>query len=467
MALASYPEARSPVELSLSPVYHYQYSSISKTLDKLAADNKKRSVLQKSIQELCMSYFHPPAWQAYYLLQTDTTPLCKPHSPTMKDRTYIATPNNVIAGNKPLSIGYETSFINLSDSDGSWSLPLSIKRLPLDQNASECALSQLEELFVNPNLDLSASLVINTLDSKYGNARYLSPAHQHEHMVNVVRLRWGMKVWKRHYRTDTGGHPGIYGDQYYLQAQSGYKTYKKSPTKETYQVFQRSIFDLPADEELQFGTRTVKGRKLNVELWRWNDMMIRTKNGHNMKDKPFDLVAIRTTDAQTGKLVFDREMFVAISGKRKAEVSIDQGYEFYRRRYDIEPYLRFAKQRLLLQDYQTPDTEHLDNWLLVQQLTGWLLYAASNEADFQPRKWEQYLPKNKQVKFAPRLSLSQVRKVAQKLFLTFDPEPFKPIKSKKGKGRQKGQTFEPRKRHKVVKKNTRKLKRKIKTEQIE
>jgi hypothetical protein len=35
MGLASQTNARSVVEVSLSPCYHYQYSSINKTIDKL------------------------------------------------------------------------------------------------------------------------------------------------------------------------------------------------------------------------------------------------------------------------------------------------------------------------------------------------------------------------------------------------------------------------------------------------
>jgi len=452
MALASYPEARTPVELSLSPVFHYQYSSIHKALHYLAADSQKRSMLQKDIQELCMSYFQSAASPAYYLLATDTTPQCKPHSPSLKERTYIATPNNVIAGNKPLNIGYETSFINISDGNKAWSLPLSIRRVAFTQTASECALQQLEELFEHPTLGFKEHLVVNTLDSKYGNPHYLAPAHQHDQLVNVVRLRSGMKVWKQNIRTDTGGAPGIYGEKYYLHAESQYKSYKHPKTKESYQVFQQSIFELPADETLRFCTQTSKGRKLLVELWRWNNLMFRTKNGHNMKDKPFDLIAVNVFDAQSGKRIFDREMFIAITGKHKDTLSIYQGYEFYRRRYDIEPYLRFAKQRLMFNNYQTPDTEHLDSWLWVIQLASWLLYTASEETRYQPRKWEQYLPKNKQVKLGERLSISQTRKSIQNLFLTFDPEPFKPIKCKKGKGRKFGQRFQPRKRYPVLKK---------------
>ena len=226
MALASFQEARSPVELSLSPVYQYQYSSIAKVLDNLSADERSHSTVQEIIQGVCMSYYQPPEFSNIYLLQTDTTPVCKPHSPTLKERTHVAVPNNVIRGNKPLNIGYEVSFVNLSDIKSHWSLPLAIKRVNVKETASECALGQLKSLFAHPQLGFSEKLMVNTLDSKYGTAHFLAPAHQHDNLVNIVRLRAGMKVWKRDYHLKTGGAPGIYGEKYYLLSQSRYKTYK-------------------------------------------------------------------------------------------------------------------------------------------------------------------------------------------------------------------------------------------------
>ncbi len=65
MALASYQEARSPVELSLSPVFHYQYSSINKSLHYVAVDAQERSALEKIVQEFCMSHYQPSAYQPF------------------------------------------------------------------------------------------------------------------------------------------------------------------------------------------------------------------------------------------------------------------------------------------------------------------------------------------------------------------------------------------------------------------
>lgn len=453
MALSCYKEAKSPVELSLCPLYHYQYSSIYDALSDLAKDAKERSGVQQAIQSLCMSYFDRIGPLVF---QTDSSPVRKPHSPTLKDRGYIAIPNNVIKGNKPLSIGYEVCFVNISAGADKWSLPLSEERVGIDQTPSQKAIDQLGQLLNHPALGLGEELILNTLDSKYGNAYYMAPSWQFDNMVSVVRLRAGMKVWEEDWREDTGGAPQVYGDKFYLHHQSKMKTYQKHPqTGLPYEVFQRSVFEKSAEDYAEWSAQTAKGRKINIQVWRWEQMMIRTKDGHNMKDKPFDLLGVKITDAETGKLVFDREMFLAISGRRKQEVSTPEGYKVYRRRYDIEPFLRFSKQQLLLEKYQTPDVGHFDNWLLFNQLASWLLYTASDEVQYRPRKWEQYLPENKNAHQQARLSMAQTRKAAQDLFLTFDPNSFKPLKSKKGRPRHKGETQIQRTRFPVVRKTTR------------
>lgn len=466
MALASYQEARSPVELSLSPVYQYQFSSISKAIDRLCLDAENRASLQRDLQRLCMNYFdHSSA--DYYLLQTDTTPMCKAHSPTLPKRTFVAVPNNVVPGNRPLSIGYETSCINLCDSQSNWSLPLALDRVALEETASECALGQLAELLSHPDLPWEDKLVINTCDSKYGNAEFLSRAYQHPQVVNVFRLRAGMRIWDPYEGPQRKGRSRVYGEKYYLNRESCHKSYRNRHTGEMPEVFQRSLFERPADEHTKISSQTSKGRHITIELWRFNNMMMRSKTDYNMKDKLLDIVAVEVRDSDTGNLIFGREMYIGLCGQRKEEIAMPQAHRCYRQRFGIEHYLRFAKQQLLMQRYQTPDIEHLDNWLLIQQIVPWLLYAASDETTRCVRKWEKYLPENKIAPTTGRLSMPQTRRGLQNLFLTLDLTPFKPLKSIKGKGRLPGTTFEPRKRYKRVKKVAHKRKSKTKCEQIE
>jgi len=305
MALASYEGARSVTGLSESPVYHYQYSSISKSVRELARDAKERSVVQEEFQKLSYPYYCPVEEStAHVLLHTDSTPVEKIYSPTLANRTYIAIPNNVIPGNKPLSVGYDVSFINLSEPETKWSLPLSVQRVSERETASQRAIAQLNQLFSHPDLGLSQRLVLNSLDCKYGNAAYLAPTFGFENLVNVVRMRSGMKVWTADPRPDTGGAPGVYGEKYYLIDQGGLKTYKKHPkTGLPYDVYRHSVFDLPRQEHFKIEAQTSSGRDIVIELSRWNDLMIRTRAGNNMKDKPFDLLNVKVLDAKslTGK----------------------------------------------------------------------------------------------------------------------------------------------------------------------
>lgn len=456
MALASCGEARSPVELCVSPLYHYQYSSITDALTDMAEVPGGRARARQSVQALCMR--HLPGTGRIFL-QTDTTPIGKAHSPTLPGRTYIAVPNNVIPGNRPLDIGYEVSFVNVSEPATKWSLPLDIERVGTDETATERALSQLGRLFAHPALGLSGKLCVNALDSKYGTAAYLSPAWAMDSLVSVVRLRAGMKVWTPAAGGSPRGAPKVYQQALYLCAESRARPYKRHPaTGQPYEVGQPSIFEREPDEALCMEAQTASGRKTLVHLWRWNGLKLRSKGGHNMKEKPFDLLAVKVTDAESGRALFGQEMYVAISGRRRAEIATGEGCQTYRHRYDIEPQMRFSKQKLLLDKYQTPDEGHFDNWLLCNQLAAWLLYTASDEVDFRPRKWRKYLPENKAAQTRPRRSIAQTRHAAQELFLTFDPGPFLPLKSKKGRPRQKGETQIQRTRYEVVKKTSKKAK---------
>jgi hypothetical protein len=120
MALSSYEKSESLVELSLSPLFHYQFSSLYKPIHHMAGNEEDYKKVVKLILEFCLKYAKS---QKRVRLQTDVTPMIKEHSPTLENRQYVKKSNNVIKGNKPLSIGYPLSSINLS-CESNWSLPL-------------------------------------------------------------------------------------------------------------------------------------------------------------------------------------------------------------------------------------------------------------------------------------------------------------------------------------------------------
>lgn len=448
-ALCSYQAAQSVVELSLSPIYRYEHTSIYKVIERLAKDSRMYTECQSAILQLCLRYLCL-ASNKRIRLQTDVTPLLKPHSPSLADRQYVKVSNSVIKGNKPISIGYPLSCIHWS-AEYKWSLPLVRSRVSSEQTASSLAVEQLESLLEVLEEQLDLELIINTADSAYTQASYLCPLYEKENLVNITRFRYGTKVYTAATGDNPTGAKKVYDKEFHLRDATRTITGKAAKTGKAYEKEQISIFDLPHSEKQFLDTQTTKGKALHIELYRWNGLKMRSKNGHNMKHKAFDLLGVKVFDATSKKLVFKRTMFVCIFGKKRAKVTTREAYWDYRHRYDIEPSFRFNKQKLFLDSYGGESVQHIDNFLLVNQLANWLLYLAADEVQFVPRKWEKKSQKT------TRLSIAKTRRSTESLFLTFDETPFLPQSTNKGKGRIKTKT----KKYKVVKKaNIAKKKRK-------
>jgi hypothetical protein len=455
IALSSYDSAQSVVELSESPLFHHQYSSLRDGIHGIGNTEEEQSRTMAALRHIVLSQISYSK-EEWLLLQTDASGVSKAHSACLEDRQYIKIANNVIKDNKPISIGYPISLVNVSipPLGNKWSLPVSIKRIVSTQSAVECAVEQVSELQQQENLELAQQSIINTLDSGYGCPNYIEPTYKHKNLVNIIRFRYGKKVWQPAQCANfDNGAPLVYGEKYYLIDFSAFKTYTRKGAP--YQVYQRSIFDLVHQDYIELDGQTAKGRNLKIMIWRWTNLLVRTKDGHNMKDKAFDLIASKVIDADTGQLVFNKTMFTTIHGQRKDEITTQQAFESYRHRYDIEPSIKFCKQKLLLEKYQTPDKQHFDNWLVVVMAAFWLLFTAASSATYKPKKWQKYKAVNKKATEPNTiLTPSQVRQAAQDFFLTFDSTPFLPVKCKNGPGRQKGTPINQRTRYFVVKKST-------------
>lgn len=444
MALCSYEGACSVVQLSESEVYHYQFSSVFKSIHDLAKTPEDYEKQKQTIIKFCLKHIFSAPDLAFLnngrlVLQTDVTPAIKAHSPSLEGKQYVHVANEIIKGNKPISVGYPISSINFCAS-ANMSVPLSRGRVPLTQTESTYASAQLLALLPELLKQSGCELVINTTDSSYTHAAYFSPLYGQEKLVCVSRFRNGTQVYAPPVPTDDTtqtegksiGAPTVYGKGFYLIEQTRiYKT-KVAQTGQIHEKEQVTIHEHAYAEHQVVEVTTSKGRRLRIELTRWNDMKIRSKKGYSMKDKPFDIVGVKTFDANTGELVFKDEMFVCICGKQKKQVSTEQAYQYYRSRYGIEPSFRFNKQKLFLDSYQCEDAQHFDNFLLVNQLANALLYLVAQEVTFTPKKWERN--KSRSLKQTGQLSMAKARRAAQSLFSTFDKTPFLPKTSNKGKG---------------------------------
>jgi hypothetical protein len=127
ISLASFKNARSVVVLSGSSLFHHQYSNIAEVINRVCVKESDYESISKMLLCFCMQYYSVPMGNIYRF-NSDSNTILKLFSPTL---TQVHIPSNVIVSNKPLSVGYRTSAITVSESDG-WQLPLATKRINLD-----------------------------------------------------------------------------------------------------------------------------------------------------------------------------------------------------------------------------------------------------------------------------------------------------------------------------------------------
>jgi len=448
MSLGSERTARNPTQLSVSQFFQYHYSITGKVMKEFGEQlNSNDSESLKS--ELRQTFFDKLPEQSVYNLSSDFTTIRKPESPTLAERGFVNVPNVVIYGNKPIDIGYYISCVNLHLYDeqhpASWSIPLDNLRVPVQSDKNSVAAQQLARIIGDKKLPLAQSdKITNTSDSGYTVPAFIAPLiEEFDNLLLISRMRYGIKVYKAYEgEQKEAGRDKVYEDEpYYLQTESE-RMFTHPKTKERFSKAQRPIFELPHDEVINYETTTAKGREIIVQILRWDDVLLRGKNGHKMDDKPCDVICIRFIDKQSAELLFKREIFVGIWGENRRTHTTKQIQIDYKHRYDIEPHNRFSKQQLLADKYQTSDVKSLDAWLYTVMLTFWLLYFSATDTQVCVHPWEKYLPKVKRSeKSNDRMSVAMTRKGAKRLFSTFDLRPFKPQESKNGQGRKKNDTL--------------------------
>lgn len=227
--------------------------------------------------------------------------------------------------------------------------------------------------------------------------------------------------------TQHRGHPRWYGERFDLKDDTTWH----SP-----------------DETTQTILTTYRGRQLTVTVSAWDQMLMRGKKDCPMHQEPFTLLQIQVTDTD-GKLVF-RPMWLIVMGQRHQELKPLDSWQAYRQRFDLEHFLRFGKQRLLMTAFQTPDIQHEQNWVKLTLLAYVQLWAARELAVHLPRSWERYLNRSPQSHITP----STVQRDLARIIAEIDTPAAAPKRRGKSTGRALGQSQVQRPRQQVVKKST-------------
>lgn len=383
-ALSSNATARSVVELSLNPCFRHGYGSLYDAIDHFFQSTSPqqgddgRGLREQQIMRLIVPLLPVPHQRTFWLLGVDVTPVPRPFADTLEDRGFVYHPNTV-RGNRPVTIGHQYSALvalpeKAHRTDPPWVVPLSLRRVGSQELGTLVGARQVETVLADETLPFGKALCVMVADSAYTGVPVLGRVAPHQHLVTITRLRGNRTLYRsappptdaqrRH------GHPTWYGPPFKL----------REPT----------TWGAP-DETATTGWTTKHGRPLIVYLEAWHDLLLRGTNEVPMYRYPFTLLRARVVDTE-GNLVFQRPFWLIAIGNRRRDVSLVEAWESFGRRYDLEHFFRFGKQRLLATTYQTPDVEHEENWWQIIQLAYTQLWLARALAHALPRHWERSLP---------------------------------------------------------------------------
>jgi len=442
-ALSSTPDARSVVELSLSPFFRREYPSVYDAIGCLfqpsepeKADEERREWEQKWMQ-LIASYLPQPQERKFWLFGIDVVSIPRLFSPTLPDRTFVYQPNT-IKGNKPVTIGHQYSHLvffpeKFNDDDAPWTVPLIVRRIHSDEKATTLGAEQIDVLMGDETLSWHNELCVAVEDSTYSAVTHLGPVMKqgHEDLVVVARAR-GNRVFYRQAspveeENRPSGHPTWYGECFDL----------KDP----------DTWGEP-DEVTAVPFTTRSGRQYRAKMEGWHNLLTTGTHEWPMHRFPFTLIRVRVLD-EAGNQVFKRTMWLIVIGKRRHELSIQEAWEAYGQRYDVEHYFRFGKQRLLERAYQTSDDERAENWMYIVALTKVQLWLARDLAQSLPRPWERHLPEMKRETSGPSFVQRDFGRIIRHIGTPAQP----PKPRGNSPGRAEGGKQPPRKHYPVIRKS--------------
>jgi hypothetical protein len=427
--LSSNTTAQTVVELSMNAAFRRAYSALFTALDEWKPDKAS-----KTLAQLAGPYLPKPVRLPFWLIGTDVTPQPRVHAQTLEDRSYVHQPNTV-KSNKPITIGHAYSSVVLFPEEESehgpvWVVPMSVQRVKSSEDKEMVGALQVQTLLDDETLPFHSELCVEVEDSGYSKPAFLAQNRKKTNLVTIARARNRRSFYRQPpvvAGEEGAGHPIWYGTPFSL------------PDETTWHVP-----DVTATTTMV----SLSGKTYRVEIEGWNNMLMKGERKPAilpMHQYPFTLVRIRLFNAQ-GELAFQRPLWLIVMGERRNEITLLHIFHAYQRRYDIEHFFRFGKQRLLLDRYQTPETNREEKWWLMSHLAYLQLWIARTVAQTVPRPWEAIPPAHLQ----QPLSATHVQRDFERIIRQFGTPAAAPKRRGNAPGRRKGVVFTPRPRPAVV-----------------
>jgi hypothetical protein len=326
-------------ELSLSPVFRRKWPSIYEGLE----DNRPRPKRQR---ELLINQI--PSCERI-LLAGDHTAWGRRESKTLKDRTYEHG-GKVISG-KPITVGHGYSTIAwIPEEKGSWALPLCHQRITSFENPLRRAAFQLKQICQHLR-----QRPLSLWDSEYGCAKFVEQTADIA-ADKILRLRPNLCLWQAPPTYSGKGRPKEHGDKF-----------KLSDTTTWTDAIESQEIDDPV-----WGT---------IELTRWSQLHFRQSAQIEM-----ELILIQR---KGDSLKSDPLKPIWLAALLETPLPLEQYWSLYQKRFAIEHWYRFAKQRL---HWTVPHFQSLhssERWSDLMPLLTWQLWLAREIVEDDPFPWQK------------------------------------------------------------------------------
>ena len=328
------------VELTLSPVFRRQWPSLYAALQ----DGRP---YRPNLMHECAQHIPP---SEPIVIAGDHTAWPRLHARPLEDRTYEHQPQ-VISGGKPITIGQGYSTIAwVPEAEGSWALPLLHERISSLENPLTKAANQLGQVCA----DIEGHILFLG-DSEYGSAPFLKQTAALS-CDKLLRLRPNRVLYHAPAPYKGFGRPAKHGEKFKL----------KDPG--TWDEAQENI--------------TVEDPKLGcLRVRRWDTLHFKQASEH-----PFTLILVERLDEPKSK-----PLWLIWNGKGTLKLS--QVWQQYLRRFAIEHWYRFVRQRLHWTTPQLATPEKMETWSTLMPLLTWQLWLARNVVVDSSLPWQKPMTK--------------------------------------------------------------------------
>ena len=335
--------AQSLADLSLSCVFRRQWPSVYEALQDTRPDREQ--LMKLYIQQIPRS--------ERIVLAGDHTSWSRPFAKTLKERTYEHSPSQL--SGRPVTVGYGYSTLAwIPEAQGSWALPLLHERITSWDSPISEAVKQLSR--VSSHLP---SRALSLWDSEYGCAPFVNQTAKLP-VDKLMRLRSNLCLWGAPSAYQGRGRPKVHGAKFKLN----------DPT-----TWRNPAEQVEVDDP-DFG---------QLRLRVWHNLHFRLSPEHAMS------ILLVERLASDGSTRIAKPMWLAFVGLKMPAVT--EIWRLYLRRFAIDHWYRFAKNRLHWTVPQLSTPAQCDRWSDLMPIVTWQLWLARQLVAQRPLPWQKSLVK--------------------------------------------------------------------------